>query len=132
PRGDGVPERALRRDRGSGGRLRGGDRGGEEAHAHLGPGDRPDGGLAGGARDENPRSAGRAAQSDGARGGPVVQPAAAVRGGTFPGSAGTQGPRGREADPERLRGMLGVELKGGTRASERFLRALTIAAHAPS
>ncbi|HEV2750376.1 MAG TPA: aminotransferase class I/II-fold pyridoxal phosphate-dependent enzyme [Gemmatimonadales bacterium] len=29
-------------------------------------------------------------------------------------------------------GMLGVELKGGTRASERFLRALTIAAHAPS
>src|SRR6266702_3839044 len=29
-------------------------------------------------------------------------------------------------------GMLGVELKGGTRASARFLRALTIAAHAPS
>jgi cystathionine beta-lyase/cystathionine gamma-synthase len=29
-------------------------------------------------------------------------------------------------------GMLGVELKGGGRAAERFLRALTIAAHAPS
>lgn len=29
-------------------------------------------------------------------------------------------------------GMLGVELKGGMRAAERFLRALTIAAHAPS
>jgi len=29
-------------------------------------------------------------------------------------------------------GMLGVELKGGARAAERFLRALTIAAHAPS
>jgi cystathionine beta-lyase/cystathionine gamma-synthase len=29
-------------------------------------------------------------------------------------------------------GMLGVELKGGVRATERFLRALTIAAHAPS
>ena len=29
-------------------------------------------------------------------------------------------------------GMLGVELKGGARAAERFLRSLTIAAHAPS
>ena len=29
-------------------------------------------------------------------------------------------------------GMVGVELKGGARAAERFLRALTIAAHAPS
>ena len=29
-------------------------------------------------------------------------------------------------------GMLGIELKGGARAAERFLRALTIAAHAPS
>jgi len=29
-------------------------------------------------------------------------------------------------------GMLGVELKGGVRAAERFLRALKIAAHAPS
>ena len=29
-------------------------------------------------------------------------------------------------------GMLGIELKGGTRSAERFLRALTIAAHAPS
>ncbi len=29
-------------------------------------------------------------------------------------------------------GMLGVELKGGARAAERFLRALKIAAHAPS
>jgi cystathionine beta-lyase/cystathionine gamma-synthase len=29
-------------------------------------------------------------------------------------------------------GMLGVELKGGARAAERFLRGLTIAAHAPS
>jgi cystathionine beta-lyase/cystathionine gamma-synthase len=29
-------------------------------------------------------------------------------------------------------GMVGVELKGGGRAAERFLRALTIAAHAPS
>jgi cystathionine beta-lyase/cystathionine gamma-synthase len=29
-------------------------------------------------------------------------------------------------------GMLGVELKGGVRAAERFLRGLTIAAHAPS
>jgi len=29
-------------------------------------------------------------------------------------------------------GMLGVELNGGARAAERFLRALTIAAHAPS
>ncbi|HYK82856.1 MAG TPA: PLP-dependent aspartate aminotransferase family protein [Gemmatimonadales bacterium] len=29
-------------------------------------------------------------------------------------------------------GMLGVELRGGTRAAERFLRGLTIAAHAPS
>jgi cystathionine beta-lyase/cystathionine gamma-synthase len=29
-------------------------------------------------------------------------------------------------------GMLGIEVKGGTRAAERFLRALTIAAHAPS
>jgi len=29
-------------------------------------------------------------------------------------------------------GMLGLELKGGVRATERFLRALTIAAHAPS
>jgi cystathionine beta-lyase/cystathionine gamma-synthase len=29
-------------------------------------------------------------------------------------------------------GMLGVELKGGVRAAERFLRALTIAVHAPS
>lgn len=29
-------------------------------------------------------------------------------------------------------GMLGVELKGGVAAAERFLRALTIAAHAPS
>ena len=28
--------------------------------------------------------------------------------------------------------MLGIELKGGVRAVERFLRALTIAAHAPS
>jgi len=29
-------------------------------------------------------------------------------------------------------GMMGIELKGGARAAERFLRALTIAAHAPS
>lgn len=29
-------------------------------------------------------------------------------------------------------GMLGIELKGGVRAAERFLRGLTIAAHAPS
>lgn len=29
-------------------------------------------------------------------------------------------------------GMLGVELKGGVRAAERFCRALTLAAHAPS
>jgi cystathionine beta-lyase/cystathionine gamma-synthase len=29
-------------------------------------------------------------------------------------------------------GMLGLELKGGVRAAERFLRSLTIAAHAPS
>jgi len=29
-------------------------------------------------------------------------------------------------------GMLGVEVKGGARGAERFLRALTIAAHAPS
>ena len=29
-------------------------------------------------------------------------------------------------------GMLGIELKGGARAAERFLRALTIASHAPS
>ena len=29
-------------------------------------------------------------------------------------------------------GMLGIELKGGVRGAERFLRALTIAAHAPS
>jgi cystathionine beta-lyase/cystathionine gamma-synthase len=29
-------------------------------------------------------------------------------------------------------GMLGVELKGGARAAERFLRALTIPTHAPS
>ena len=29
-------------------------------------------------------------------------------------------------------GMLGIELKGGVRAAERFLKALTIAAHAPS
>jgi len=29
-------------------------------------------------------------------------------------------------------GMLGLELKGGVRAAERFLKALTIAAHAPS
>ena len=29
-------------------------------------------------------------------------------------------------------GMLGVELRGGVRAAERFLRALTIATHAPS
>jgi cystathionine beta-lyase/cystathionine gamma-synthase len=29
-------------------------------------------------------------------------------------------------------GMLGLELKGGARAAERFLSALTIAAHAPS
>lgn len=29
-------------------------------------------------------------------------------------------------------GMVGVELKGGARAAERFLRALTVAAHAPS
>jgi cystathionine beta-lyase/cystathionine gamma-synthase len=29
-------------------------------------------------------------------------------------------------------GMLGIELKGGVRAAERFLRALKIAAHAPS
>jgi len=29
-------------------------------------------------------------------------------------------------------GMLAVELKGGARAAERFLRALSIAAHAPS
>jgi len=40
------------------------------------------------------------------------------------------------ADAQRLMsgfgGMLAVELKGGARAAERFLRALTIAAHAPS
>src|SRR5439155_939891 len=39
-------------------------------------------------------------------------------------------------DAQRLMGgfggMLAVELKGGARAAERFLRALTIAAHAPS
>jgi cystathionine beta-lyase/cystathionine gamma-synthase len=29
-------------------------------------------------------------------------------------------------------GMVGIELKGGVRAAERFLKALTIAAHAPS
>ena len=29
-------------------------------------------------------------------------------------------------------GMLGIELRGGARAAERFLRALKIAAHAPS
>lgn len=29
-------------------------------------------------------------------------------------------------------GMLGLELKGGARAAERFLRSLTVAAHAPS
>jgi len=28
--------------------------------------------------------------------------------------------------------MLGIELKGGVRAAERFLKSLTIAAHAPS
>jgi cystathionine beta-lyase/cystathionine gamma-synthase len=33
---------------------------------------------------------------------------------------------------EGFGGMLGIELKGGARAAERFLRALTIAAHAPS
>jgi len=40
------------------------------------------------------------------------------------------------ADAKRLMngfgGMLAVELKGGARAAERFLRALTVAAHAPS
>jgi len=40
------------------------------------------------------------------------------------------------ADAKRIMngfgGMLGVELKGGARAAERFLRALTIAVHAPS
>src|SRR5206468_10807429 len=29
-------------------------------------------------------------------------------------------------------GMLGIELKGGVRGAERFLKGLTIAAHAPS
>jgi cystathionine beta-lyase/cystathionine gamma-synthase len=33
---------------------------------------------------------------------------------------------------EGFGGMLGIELQGGARAAERFLRALTIAAHAPS
>jgi cystathionine beta-lyase/cystathionine gamma-synthase len=33
---------------------------------------------------------------------------------------------------EGFGGMLGIELKGGARAAERFLRALTIATHAPS
>ena len=33
---------------------------------------------------------------------------------------------------EGFGGMLGIELKGGARAAERFLGALTIAAHAPS
>jgi cystathionine beta-lyase/cystathionine gamma-synthase len=33
---------------------------------------------------------------------------------------------------EGFGGMLGIELKGGAHAAERFLRALTIAAHAPS
>jgi len=33
---------------------------------------------------------------------------------------------------EGFGGMLGIELKGGVRAAERFLKALTIAAHAPS
>jgi len=33
---------------------------------------------------------------------------------------------------EGFGGMLGIELRGGVRAAERFLKALTIAAHAPS
>lgn len=35
-------------------------------------------------------------------------------------------------DLEAFGGMLGVEVKGGAHAAERFLRSLTIAAHAPS
>jgi len=37
-----------------------------------------------------------------------------------------------EADPQRLRGYAGGRAQGGARAAERFLRALTIATHAPS
>jgi cystathionine beta-lyase/cystathionine gamma-synthase len=33
---------------------------------------------------------------------------------------------------EGMGGMIGVELKGGARAAERFLRALRLATHAPS
>jgi hypothetical protein len=50
----------------------------------------------------------------------------------YPGLASHRDHKTAKRVLEGYGGMLGVELKGGARAAERFLRALTIAAHAPS
>lgn len=50
----------------------------------------------------------------------------------YPGLASHRDHKTAKRVLEGYGGMLGLELKGGTRAAERFLRALTIAAHAPS
>ncbi len=50
----------------------------------------------------------------------------------YPGLASHRDHKTAKRVLEGYGGMLGLELKGGARAAERFLRALTIAAHAPS
>lgn len=50
----------------------------------------------------------------------------------YPGLPSHPDHQSAKATMQGFGGMLGIELKGGVRAAERFLRGLTIAAHAPS
>ena len=50
----------------------------------------------------------------------------------YPGLPSHPDHQSAKATMQGFGGMLGIELKGGVRAAERFLRGLTIATHAPS
>src|SRR6185437_12844331 len=50
----------------------------------------------------------------------------------YPGLPSHPDHKSAKATMQGFGGMLGIELKGGVRAAERFLRGLTIATHAPS
>lgn len=50
----------------------------------------------------------------------------------YPGLSSHPDHQSAKATMQGFGGMLGIELKGGVRAAERFLRGLTIATHAPS
>ena len=50
----------------------------------------------------------------------------------YPGLPSHPDHQSAKATMQGFGGMLGIELKGGVRAAERFLRSLTIATHAPS